>query len=63
MIDKLPKLCNTASYLLEQEITCRCMERTTHSETRVGQEWNRIAETLLSLRTAHGESCEKCVEN
>lgn len=57
---KAPKLCNLASYLLEQEVVCRRMEQSTHSDSPAGREWNKIAESLLALRTAHGESCEKC---
>lgn len=57
---KTPKRCNLANYLLEQEVVCRRMEQSTHSDSPAGREWNRIAETLLSLRVAHGESCAKC---
>lgn len=60
MTAPLPKLCNIASYLFEQELTCRRMERAMHSDSPAGQEWNRIAENLLLLRIAHAESCRVC---
>jgi len=54
------KMCNVASYLFEQEVACRRMERVTHPETRDGQEWGRIAQVLFELRVKHLEQCRKC---
>jgi hypothetical protein len=55
-----PKRCNLASFLLEQEVVCRRMERVTHPETKDGQEWGRIALVLCGLREDHREKCGKC---
>ena len=57
---KEPKRCILASYLAEQEVACRRMERVTHPETKDGQEWARIATVLYGLRLEHCEQCGKC---
>jgi hypothetical protein len=56
----LPRLCILASYLAEQEINCRRMQRTANMDTPHAQEWKAIAETLCVLRVEHSKRCARC---
>jgi len=55
------KACVYASYLLEQELACRRMERTKHEETPEGCEWRNVADVLRALRNVHiAAGCAQC---